>query len=105
MRMKTAFSFLIIFLLAGSMGLAQVDARMFRFPDVSDTHITFVYAGDIWIVEKTGGTARRLSSPPGEETSPRFSPDGTRIAFSGNSDGNTDVYVIAAMGSAGLPAR
>ena len=77
---------------------AAVDARMLRFPDVSDTEIAFVYAGDIWVVEKTGGVARRLSSPPGEESFPRFSPDGTTIAFSGNYDGNIDVYTIPADG-------
>jgi len=82
---------------------AQVDARMLRYPDVSATQIAFVYAGDIWVVPKTGGTASRLSSPPGEEQYPRFSPDGSRIAFSGNYDGNLDVYVVAATG--GPPAR
>lgn len=82
---------------------AQVDARMFRYPDVSATHITFVYAEDVWIVDKAGGVARRVSSPPGEESFPRFSPDGSRIAFSGNYDGNTDVYVLPAMG--GEPVR
>jgi tricorn protease len=76
---------------------------MFRYPDVSETHVTFVYAGDIWVVEKDGGTARRLSSPPGEELFPRFSPDGSRIAFSGNYDGNADVYVVPALG--GEPLR
>jgi tricorn protease len=82
---------------------AQIDARMFRYPDVSRTHIAFVYAGDIWVVPKDGGTASRLSSPPGEEQLPRFSPDGSQIAFSGNYDGNTDVYVVPAMG--GTPRR
>ncbi|MDH4351156.1 MAG: peptidase S41, partial [Gemmatimonadota bacterium] len=82
---------------------AQVDARMLRYPDVSGTHISFVYAGDIWVVAREGGTASRLSSPPGEEQYPRFSPDGTQIAFSGNYDGNLDVYVISAMG--GTPHR
>ena len=43
---------------------------------ITETHVTFVYAGDIWVVEKDGGTAKRLSSPPGEELFPRFSPDG-----------------------------
>ncbi|MFQ5739078.1 MAG: PDZ domain-containing protein [Acidobacteriota bacterium] len=81
----------------------QVDARLLREPDVSATQITFVYAGDIWVVSKGGGIAHRLSSPPGEESFPRFSPDGTRIAFSGNYDGNTDVYVVPATG--GLPQR
>jgi tricorn protease len=82
---------------------AQVDARMLRQPDVSETHITFVYAGDIWVVPKDGGTAQRLSSPRGEESFPRFSPDGRSIAFTGNYDGNTDVYVIPTMG--GDPVR
>jgi len=82
---------------------AQVDARMLRYPDVSETHIAFVYAGDIWVVPKEGGLAQRLSSPVGEETFPRFSPDGKSIAFSGNYDGNTDVYLIPAMG--GMPTR
>ena len=82
---------------------AGVDARLLRMPDVSATDIAFVYAGDIWVVPKTGGTAQRLSTPKGEEAFPRFSPDGTRIAFSGNYDGNLDLYVIPAAG--GLPAR
>jgi tricorn protease len=82
---------------------AQVDARMFRQPDVSATHIAFVYAGDIWVVEKDGGTARRLSSPRGQEQFPRFSADGSRIAFTGTYDGNGDVYVIPTLG--GEPMR
>jgi len=81
----------------------QVDARMLRQPDVSQSHIAFVYAGDIWIVEKEGGTARRLSSPRGGEQFPRFSPDGSQIAFSGFYDGNPDVYTIPALG--GEPNR
>ena len=81
-----------------SVASAAVNARMLRFPDVSDTHIAFVYAGDIWVVEKEGGVARRLSSPPGEEAFPRFSPDGQTIAFSGNYDGNLDVYTVASGG-------
>lgn len=82
---------------------AGVDARMLRFPAVSATRIAFVYAGDIWVAPKQGGTAMRLSSPRGEETFPRFSPDGSQIAFSGNYDGNTDIYVMPATG--GLPRR
>jgi tricorn protease len=80
-----------------------LDARMFRYPDVSATQIAFVYAGDIWVVPKSGGTATRLSSPRGEETFPRFSPDGSLLAFSGNYDGNTDIYVVPASG--GVPRR
>jgi tricorn protease len=82
---------------------AQIDARMLREPDVSATQIAFVYAGDIWVVPKSGGLAQRLSSPKGEESFPRFSPDGSTIAFSGNYDGNTDIYLIPAMG--GIPKR
>ena len=76
----------------------NVDARLLRDPAVSETHIAFVYAGDIWVVPKSGGTAQRLSSPPGEESSPRFSTDGRRIAFTGNYDGNSDIYLIDTLG-------
>lgn len=75
-----------------------VDARMLRYPDVSATQIAFVYAGDIWTVPKGGGTAHRLSSPNGEESFPKFSPDGQTIAFTGNYDGNADVYTVPASG-------
>ncbi len=82
---------------------AQVDAGLFRYPDVSKTQIVFTYANDIWIIPKEGGTAIKLSSPAGVETFPKFSPDGKNIAFSGNYDGNTDVYVMPANG--GVPQR
>ncbi|MHC4572929.1 MAG: S41 family peptidase, partial [Planctomycetota bacterium] len=78
-------------------------ARMLRFPDVSRDKIVFVYAGDLWTVPKKGGPARKLSSPAGQELFPKFSPDGRTIAFSGNYDGNTDVYVMPAEG--GTPKR
>ena len=77
-----------LFLVWPGAASAQVDARMLRFADVSDTHIVFVYAGDIWVVGKAGGVAQRLSTPTGEEQFPRFSPDGSRIAFQANYDGN-----------------
>jgi tricorn protease len=99
---KLVSSFALLALCAGTLQ-AQVNARMFRYPDVSNTHITFVYAGDIWVAPKTGGTAQRLSSPRGEETFPRFSPDGQTIAFSGNYDGNQDIYTVPTMG--GEPTR
>ncbi len=81
----------------------RIDARMMRQPDVSATQIAFVYAGDIWVAPKTGGAAVRLSSPRGEESFPKFSPDGATIAFSGNYDGNTDIYTVPAAG--GIPLR
>ncbi|MCO5052241.1 MAG: PDZ domain-containing protein [Verrucomicrobiae bacterium] len=81
----------------------RIDARMMRQPDVSATHIAFVYAGDIWVAPKEGGEAVRLSSPRGEESFPKFSPDGGTIAFSGNYDGNVDIYTVPVTG--GLPQR
>ena len=93
----------LIVLMAAATAQAQIDARMFRYPTVSATHIAFVYAGDIWIVPKAGGLATRLTSAPGEELFPRFSPDGSKIAFSANYDGNLDAYVVPTMG--GEPVR
>ena len=84
-------------------GPHAIYARMMRYPDVSSNQIAFVYAGDIWVAPKTGGAALRLSSPRGEESFPKFSPDGTEIAFSGNYDGNMDLYIMPVSG--GLPRR
>ncbi|MCX5800805.1 MAG: PDZ domain-containing protein [Candidatus Eisenbacteria bacterium] len=78
-------------------------AGMLRFPAVSATHIAFAYANDLWLVPKDGGVATPLASPPGQETFPRFSPDGKTIAFVGNYDGNYDVYTIPVSG--GVPFR
>jgi tricorn protease len=93
----------IALLAAAAPASAQIDARMFRQPAVSADRIAFVYAGDIWLVAKTGGTAIRLSSPLGEETFPRFSPDGRTLAYSADYDGNTDVYIVPVAG--GEPVR
>ena len=83
--------------------IAQVNARLMRFPDVSESDIVFAYGNDIWIVGKEGGVANRLSSPAGQEQFPKFSPDGTKIAFTANYDGNSDVYAMPAKG--GVPQR
>lgn len=82
---------------------SRVNARMMQMPAVSATQIAFVYAGDIWIAPKGGGTALRLSSPRGIESFPRFSPDGKQIAFTGNYEGNEDIYVMPVSG--GEPRR
>ncbi|HEY3404451.1 MAG TPA: PDZ domain-containing protein [Ohtaekwangia sp.] len=97
------YSLTLLFSLLASALFAQIDAGLFRFPDVSQTHIVFTYANDIWVVPKTGGLAHRLSSPAGVEYFPKFSPDGKTIAFSGNYDGNDDVYTIGSLG--GVPNR
>jgi tricorn protease len=77
--------------------------RLLRSPTVSATHIAFAYGNNIWIVERAGGRARRLTSFQGQTSSPQFSPDGKWIAFSGEYAGNTDVYVTPAEG--GEPRR
>ena len=77
--------------------------KLLRMPTVSATHIAFSYANNIWVVERSGGTARRLTSFQGQTTNPHFSPDGKWIAFSGDYAGNTDVYVVPAEG--GEPKR
>jgi tricorn protease len=65
---------------------------------VNQTHVAFAYAGDIWIVERSGGDARRLTTSPAEENFPVFSPDGSQLAFSRQTGGNWDVYVMPATG-------
>src|SRR5215471_9782435 len=77
--------------------------RMLRSPTVSATQIAFAYANNIWVVERSGGNARRLTSFQGLTSNPHFSPDGKWIAFSAEYAGNADVYVIPAEG--GEPKR
>jgi tricorn protease len=102
--MKRNYLLLFLSLIFGFSSLkAQISARLFQQPDVSETHITFVYAGDVWTVPIEGGTANRLSSPSGYEGFPKFSPDGQQIAYSANYHGNVDVYVVPVTG--GLPSR
>ena len=82
---------------------AQEETLLLRSPSISDTHLTFVYGGDIWVAEKNGANPRRVTTNPGVESNPIFSPDGKQIAFSGNYDGNNDVYTIPVYG--GEPKR
>ncbi len=78
-------------------------AGLCRYPDISKDSIVFVYANDLWIVAKDGGTARPVASPPGFEGSPRFSPDGKSIAFRANYDQGADLYTLSVDG--GIPER
>jgi len=74
-----------------------------RYSDVSEQQISFVYGGDIWIMPKEGGTALQLTRSPGEESWPKFSPDGKELAFTASYHGNQDVYVLPVTG--GVPTR
>lgn len=83
---------------------AQEEApRLLRGPGLSATQICFTFAGDIWLVPRTGGDAHRLTASPGTESGCRFSADGSMVAYSATRDGNTDVYVTPTAG--GEPTR
>ena len=101
-KISTAVLLLILFLLAGRIS-AQDEARLLRFPAINGNNIVFTYAGDLYSVDAKGGVARKITSDIGFEMFPKFSPDGKRIAFTGQYDGNTEVYIIPAEG--GIPKR
>ncbi|HUM34846.1 MAG TPA: protease, partial [Candidatus Saccharicenans sp.] len=82
---------------------AGEEARVLRFPAIYNDLVVFSYAGDLYSVSVSGGTARRLTSHPGYEAFARFSPDGKYIAFTGEYDGNREVYLMPAEG--GAPVR
>lgn len=77
--------------------------RLLSQPTVSAEHVAFVYAGDLWVSDRDGADPRRLTTAAAEENNPYFSPDGERIAYAAEYEGNTDVYVISVEG--GQPAR
>ncbi|HUF77270.1 MAG TPA: PDZ domain-containing protein [Longimicrobiales bacterium] len=89
---------------AGAPGsLSGQGTRLLRQPTVSATHIAFAHGADLWIAERGGGTARRLTSTPAVEEDPHLSPDGRWVAFTSNRSGTAAVYVVAATG--GDPTR
>src|SRR5215813_8105367 len=83
--------------------IAQEKPLLMRQPAMSRTHIVFSYAGDLWIASRNRGEASRLTTGVGNESSPQFSPDGTTVAFTGEYDGNVDIYTAPAAG--GVPKR
>jgi tricorn protease len=87
----------------GSNLVGAEEARLLRFPAIHGEQLVFGYAGDLFTVPAKGGLARRLTSDVGYEMFPRFSPDGKWIAFTGQYDGNTEVYLMPAEG--GVPKR
>lgn len=101
--MKKSALFICLGIIGSISGSAQINAGLFRYPDVSKTKIVFTYANDLWVMPKEGGMAVKLSSTPGVETSAKFSPDGNTIAFNASYDGNRDVYTMPVSG--GVPQR
>src|SRR6476646_9487147 len=99
------FRFLLAFALvpfASAQSLPNT-TRLLRFPATNGQQIVFCYAGELYTVAKDGGVARRLTSGPGYTSFPRFSADGTQLAFTSQYDGNTEVYVMP--GDGGVPKR
>ena len=94
---------LFVFLFAAVCFADTTGPLLLRKPTISKTQLVFNYAGDLWIVNRDGGDARRLTAGVGIETDPAFSPDGSMIAFTGEYDGNKDVYVVPTSG--GEPKR
>ena len=99
LKVKVFFIAIVI----STSAFAQINARLMKQMDVSQSHITFVYGGDIWVVEKDGGTAVQLTDSQGEESFPKFSPDGSEIAYTAAYNGNSDIYILPAAG--GIPTR
>jgi tricorn protease len=103
-----SFQFLLFVLLVVAAGGAARavdinDTRLLAQPAISKDHIAFIYAGDLWVADLDGKNVKRLTADDGAELSPAFSPDGSLIAFTGQYDGNLDVYVVPVTG--GVPTR
>lgn len=101
--MRSSIIFALLLLTAGASQAEDLPATLYQQPTLSETSIAFAYGGDLWIVDRDGGRARRLTTGVGVESDPFFSPDGSQIAFTGEYDGNTDVFVLPSGG--GVPRR
>ncbi|MFZ2054236.1 MAG: PDZ domain-containing protein [Candidatus Aminicenantales bacterium] len=100
---KSALVFIIFLGLAFCAASAAETSLLLQQPTLSNTHVVFAFAGDLWAVSREGGEARPLTTGIGTESDPLFSPDGTLVAFTGEYDGNVDVYIVPAAG--GVPRR
>ncbi|HPH21405.1 MAG TPA: protease, partial [Haliscomenobacter sp.] len=101
MRLRWPFCFLLLAFCINN-GNAQ-GTRLLRQPSLSEQHIAFVYGADLWITDRTGGEARRITSTPAVESDPHFSPDGRWIAFTSDRTGSNSVYIVSIDG--GTPKR
>src|SRR5687768_97827 len=88
----------LIFLFTMPAAAALAQTKLLRFPDISGDRVVFSYASDLWISPAGGGTATRLTAHPGMEVFAKFSPDGRWIAFTGQYDGDEQVYIMPASG-------
>ena len=96
-------SVVLLLSLSAAAGFGQDQKPLLlRSPSVSRTQVVFSYAGNLWIASRDGGDAKRLTAG-GHERNPVFSPDGTLVAFTGEYDGNQDVYIVPVAG--GVPRR
>ncbi len=98
---RILFTLLAIFVIVSN-SIGQ-ETKLLRFPTVNESQIVFSYSGDLYTVPIAGGVARKLTNNVGYEVFPHFSPDGSKIAFTGQYDGNTEVFTIPAQG--GIPQR
>jgi len=105
MLSRSLLGSLVLLVLATPSGATgqEGETRLLRFPDIHGDSVVFCYGGDLWSASVEGGTATRLTAHPGREVFPRFSPDGEWIAFTGQYDGDEQVYVMPATG--GEPRR
>ncbi len=104
--MKNLCSFLTVlslFVLNAASAQNITDTRLLWQPAISKAHIAFIYAEDLWVANRDGSSPIRLTISEGTESNPVFSPDGSMIAFTGQYDGNTDVFVVPVTG--GVPKR
>ncbi len=97
-RLPFLFSLVLSLTLLAASAVAADSTRLLRFPDIHEDQVTFVYAGDIYVAGTSGGVAQRLTSSEGMEVFPKFSPDGTQIAFSAEYNGTRQVFVMPAGG-------
>ena len=99
---RSVFAFVVVGCVIGCASLTAAqeaqEGRLLRFPDIYKDKIAFMYGGDLWLATSAGGTAHRITSHPGRELFPKFSPDGKWLAFTGQYDGNFNVYVMSSEG-------
>ena len=90
-------------LLAAAALTLSAQTKLLRFPDIHGDKVVFTHGGDLWSAATSGGAATRLTAHPGLEVFAKFSPDGKWIAFTGQYDGDEQVYVMPAAG--GIPRQ